>query len=88
MAHVVRTAVGAGLQVVGQVHTHPGRAYHSDGDVQGARIIYGGFVSVVLPDYGRRLPAFEGAAAYMFRSGTGFVELTAEHIGIIPGRLS
>ncbi|MCZ6772974.1 MAG: hypothetical protein O7G83_13495 [Proteobacteria bacterium] len=88
MAHVVRVAVGAGLQVVGQVHTHPGRAYHSDGDVQGARIVYDGFVSVVLPDFGRRLPALDGAAAYMFRSGTGFVELSVAQITIIPGRLS
>src|SRR5690606_5718697 len=42
-AKVVRIATKAGLQVVAQVHTHPGKAYHSDGDVEGARIVYGGF---------------------------------------------
>jgi proteasome lid subunit RPN8/RPN11 len=88
MAKVVRTAMKAGLQVVGQVHTHPGKAYHSDGDVEGARIVYGGFVSVVLPDYGRRLPTLDGAAIYMFRGEVGFVEVAFERIGIVPGRLA
>ena len=75
MAQVVRSATRAGLQLVGQVHTHPGKAYHSDGDVEGARIVYRGFVSIVLPDYGRRLPALEGAAMYMFRGESGFAEI-------------
>lgn len=88
MAKVVRTATRAGLQVVGQVHTHPGTAYHSDGDVEGARIVYRGFVSAVLPDYGRGLPALDGAAVYMFRRESGFVKVAAERVGIVPGRLT
>jgi len=87
MAKVVRTATRHGLQVVGQVHTHPGKAYHSDGDVEGAHIVYRGFVSVVLPDYGRDLPALDGAAVYMFRRKSGFIEVAAERVGIVPGRL-
>jgi proteasome lid subunit RPN8/RPN11 len=88
MAKVVRTAIRAGLQVVGQVHTHPEKAYHSDGDMEGARIVYRGFVSVVLPDYGRRLPSLDGAAVYMFRREAGFVEVAGERIGIVPGKLA
>lgn len=88
MAKVVRTAIKAGLQVVGQVHTHPGHAYHSDGDVDGARIVYRGFVSVVLPDYGRRLPALDGAAIYMFRGDVGFAEIESMHVGVVPGSLA
>ncbi|HNP37743.1 MAG TPA: Mov34/MPN/PAD-1 family protein [Woeseiaceae bacterium] len=87
MAQVVRTATKAGLQVVGQVHTHPGEAYHSDGDVEGARIVYRGFVSIVLPDYGRWLPALDGAACYIFRGDAGFVEIALDNIGIVPARL-
>ena len=75
MARVVRSAVDCGLQLVGQVHTHPGRAYHSGGDEDGARIAYTGYVSIVLPDYGRRLPRLDGAAAYMFRTGAGLPRL-------------
>lgn len=88
MAKVVRTATKTGLQLVAQVHTHPGQAYHSDGDVEGARVVYGGFVSAVFPDYGRRLPALDGAAIYMFRSEASFVEVAPERIGIVPGRLA
>ena len=80
MADVVRSAVDCGLQLVGQVHTHPGRAYHSEGDEDGARIAYSGYVSIVLPDYGRRLPQLDGAATYMFRSGGGFTPLRQKQI--------
>ena len=50
MARVVRAASDAGLQVVGQIHTHPDRAFHSGGDEDGARIVYGGCVSIVVPE--------------------------------------
>jgi len=88
MAQVVRSAVKLGLQVVGQVHTHPGQAYHSDGDEDGTRIAYSGYVSIVLPDYGRHLPALDGVVAYMFRSIHGFVPLDPSRISIVPGRVT
>jgi len=87
MARVVRTAIDRGLQLVGQVHTHPGQAYHSDGDEDGARIAYTGYVSIVLPDYGRRLPGLDGAATYMFRAGSGFLELGESRITVVPAGL-
>jgi proteasome lid subunit RPN8/RPN11 len=88
MARIVRAAATRGLQVVGQIHTHPGEAYHSDGDEDGARIAYTGYVSLVLPDYGRRLPAFDGAAIFMFRAPGGFVKIGSSHFTIIPELLS
>lgn len=57
MANVVRTAVRNGLQVVGQLHTHPGSAYHSDGDLRGMRIRHEGYFSLVAPRYGVDLPS-------------------------------
>src|ERR1700683_580936 len=54
-AHAVRKINDAGLQLVGQIHSHPEGAFHSEGDEIGARIAYSGFVSIVVPDYGRRL---------------------------------
>lgn len=88
MAQIVRSAVSLCLQVVGQVHTHPGKAYHSEGDEEGARIAYSGYVSIVLPDYGRRLPALDGAATYMFRAGSNFVSIDPDRIIIVPGQIS
>lgn len=87
MAKVVRAAVDRGLQVVGQVHTHPGDAYHSDGDDDGARIAFTGYASIVLPDYGRHLPALTRAAAYFYRAGKGFVALDTSCVTIVSGRV-
>ena len=73
MAAVVRRASNAGLQVVGQVHTHPEAAYHSRGDLAGMRIRYPGYVSLVLPHYGRLLPSL-GDAHVLIWDGARFFE--------------
>lgn len=83
MAACVQAAAQYEMQVVGQLHTHPGDAYHSEGDVEGARIRYLGYASVVLPDYGRRLPSLAGAAAYLWAS-SGWKQLAADDVIIIP----
>lgn len=87
MAKVVRVAADLGLHVVGQLHTHPGAAYHSDGDVEGARIAYPGFVSIVLPSYGRALPALDGAAVFMFQQGSGFTQLGERDLVVAHGQV-
>lgn len=84
MVSCMRTAARFELQVVGQVHTHPGRAYHSDGDVEGAKIRYPGYVSLVLPEYGRHLPSLLGAAAYLWQKPRGWIELAGDDIVTIP----
>lgn len=86
MARIVRAAATRGLQVVGQVHTHPREAFHSGGDEEGAKIAYSGYVSLVLPDYGRHLPAFSQAALFMFRNGA-FIEINPSDFGVLAGRL-
>lgn len=76
MRRVIETARTFGLQVVGQMHTHPGLAYHSHGDDEGAQIKHDGFVSVVAPDYGAHLPDLRGVRVYMFVDNQrAFVEL-------------
>ena len=85
MARVVRKATDAGLQVIGQIHTHPGQAYHSDGDEDGARIAYDGYVSIVVPNYGRQLPSLAGAAIYFYRN-EAFSELRGKAVKLITGK--
>lgn len=88
MRPVVEAASAAGLQVVGQLHTHPKEAFHSPGDEAGALIRFNGFVSIVLPDYGARLPRFDGAAVYMFSSAARrFVQLGPADVSVLPARL-
>jgi proteasome lid subunit RPN8/RPN11 len=54
-AKVVMYLASAGLELIGQVHSHPGRLVgHSDGDDERALMPYEGFLSVVVPHYGRR----------------------------------
>lgn len=87
MAKVIRTVSDFGLHVVGQLHTHPSLAYHSEGDEEGARIAYEGFVSIVIPDYGVHLPSMRGAAIYRFREGR-FQQLPNDAVGIAPEGLA
>jgi hypothetical protein len=84
MVSCMQAAARLELQLVAQVHTHPGQAYHSDGDVEGAKIRYPGYTSLVLPDYGRHLPSLAGAAAYLWQKPYGWIELSDDDIIIIP----
>jgi proteasome lid subunit RPN8/RPN11 len=87
MAVGVRAAARFGLQIVAQVHTHPIAAFHSDGDIEGARIRYAGYSSLVIPAYGRNLPSLDGVAAYMFVRDERWVPLGSSDLLIIPGDL-
>jgi proteasome lid subunit RPN8/RPN11 len=87
MAKLVKGIRANGLQLVSQLHTHPRKAYHSEGDIEGLKLVCNGYVSVVLPEYGNYLPSFEGAVFYFYRRGNGFKELEPQNIKIIPKRL-
>lgn len=83
MATIMRLAAQRQLQVVGQLHTHPSAAYHSEGDERGARIRYAGYVSIVLPDYGRHLPELTGAAIFVYQPGAGFLPVPVQRVRIL-----
>lgn len=74
LGKIIRIASMAGLQVVGQLHTHPKQAFHSPGDIQGMRIRYPGYFSIVVPDYGALLPSFEQSHTLMWTT-IGFQEI-------------
>lgn len=53
-AKVVMFLAREGLELLGQVHSHPGRFVdHSDGDNERALMPYEGFLSIVVPNYGQ-----------------------------------
>ena len=74
LGKIIRFAAMAELQVVGQLHTHPCGAYHSDGDLAGMRIRHPGYFSIVVPKYGIQLPSFKDAHTLMWTS-EGFREV-------------
>jgi proteasome lid subunit RPN8/RPN11 len=84
MAQTVRAAANAGLQVVGQLHSHPGTAFHSNGDVAGARIRYPGYVSIVVPNFGSELPRLGGAVCYVFDTDRGFCQMEISSVRVVP----
>ena len=71
---VIRFAAIAELQVIGQLHTHPCNAYHSDGDLAGMKILHPGYFSIVVPDHGAELPSF-GDAHILMWTPEGFQEV-------------
>ena len=76
LGKISHSASEAGLQVVGQLHTHPADAYHSDGDLLGMRIRYPGYFSIVVPDYGAQLPSFRHSHTVLWTTG-GFQKVNA-----------
>lgn len=86
MAKVTNRACALNLEIVGQLHSHPGEAYHSDGDVDGATLVRPGYVSIVVPVYGRLLPSVEGSCLFSWECTTGFVERDVRSIALIPSR--
>ena len=76
LGKIIRSACEAGLQLVGQLHTHPRAAYHSEGDALGMRIRHPGYFSIVVPDYGTRLPSLRESHMMMW-TADGFQEIDA-----------
>ena len=87
MAKLVSIATDLRLQIVGQVHTHPMKAAHSDGDEDGANIRFEGFISIVVPNYGAALPDFTGSAVYVFNAEKHWQELPLTSLQIVPSEI-
>jgi hypothetical protein len=65
-------------KLVAQIHSHPGEAFHSFGDSQHATSYHPGFISIVLPNFGKGVHSLLDCAVFEFRSG--FEALTHEEI--------
>lgn len=83
MSKLVRFAANQGLQVVGQLHTHPEGSYHSDGDIEGTHIHYPGYVSMVLPNYGTALPDLTGADVLRYDAKAGWQPYDIKNVSIV-----
>lgn len=85
MATAIRAAADLGLAVIGQAHTHPKHAHHSEGDIQGLHICYPGFTSLVFPDYGARLPSFNGADILLYGRKKRWARLEPKDVVLMKG---
>ncbi len=83
MAKLVEFAASHGLQVVGQLHTHPMGAFHSDGDIEGTHIHYQGYVSMVVPNYGAALPSLADAHILRYERIRGWQPFFATDVKVV-----
>lgn len=66
---VLRTLHERDEKLIAQVHSHPGDAFHSWGDDQGAASFHPGYLSVVVPRLGRGVTALEECEVLEFEDG-------------------
>ena len=67
-----------------QVHSHPGRAFHSLADDHGAVIRHGGALSLVVPDFGLRTTVdrfLVDAKVYRLSDENRWIEVGAMELG-------
>jgi hypothetical protein len=79
MRALLRTLRKRDEKLVAQIHSHPGEAFHSLGDSQHATSYHQGFISIVLPNFGRGVQSLLDCAVYEFRGD--FDALTPQEIG-------
>lgn len=81
-AEVISVVNRYGVNLVGQVHTHPDAwVDHSQGDVIGAFMPYEGFLSIVVPHYAKRgmLPLSEFCGVHFYHHGH-FIRLRGREV--------
>lgn len=71
------------LTLIAQVHSHPGRAYHSETDDDFAVMSRVGGLSIVVPDYARRPFSLAFAAVYRLREMGRWVPLRAREVAAL-----
>lgn len=84
---LVKTLRQRDEKLVAQVHSHPGEAFHSQGDDERAASFHTGFLSIVLPNYALNVHAISDCFAVEY-DGREFVELNKQdmhnRIKILP----
>jgi proteasome lid subunit RPN8/RPN11 len=68
------------LSLIGQIHSHPAEAYHSEADDDMAIITKYGSISIVVPDFGNSDYMLQGSAFYRLMPQLGWTALAREEI--------
>jgi hypothetical protein len=71
-----------GLRLIAQVHSHPGRAYHSEADDSYAVATREGSFSIVVPDFGEGKADIHQWAIFQLRNAA-WTELSHEEIATV-----
>ncbi len=79
LLNISRTLQKKQMQLIAQVHSHPGRAYHSEADDAYAIVTTNGGFSLVVPNFGFCPDKITDWAVYRLQ-GTGWVGLSKQEI--------
>lgn len=79
LTEISRECRRRGVGLVAQVHSHPGRAYHSDADDRYATVTTNGGFSLVVPNFGVGPARIAAWAAYRLK-GSDWVEMTLREV--------
>lgn len=66
--------------LIGQIHSHPTEAYHSEADDEMAIITKYGGISIVVPNFGNSDHLLQGCAFYRLMPQKGWTVLSSEEI--------
>jgi hypothetical protein len=77
---LIRTLRARDEKLIGQIHSHRELAGHSLGDERHATSFHEGFLSIVVPRFGRGINTLAQCSIYEFRGGM-FVELSGAEVG-------
>lgn len=79
MLEISRECQRRGIGLIAQVHSHPGRAYHSDADDRYAIVTTNGGFSLVVPNYGACQPHIPAWAVYRL-CGRDWIEMNLSEV--------
>lgn len=68
------------LRLIGQIHSHPNRAYHSETDDAYPIVATLGGISIVVPDFAMRAMDIDDWAIYRLYEKDGWIELTSNEV--------
>lgn len=79
LTEISRECRRKGVGLVAQVHSHPGRAYHSDADDRYAVVTTNGGFSLVVPNFGDGPARIAAWAVYRLK-GSDWAEMTLREV--------
>ena len=74
------SALPEGTAILARVHSHPGKAYHSDLDDTNMLIAHQGAISIVVPDFARETVRLDRCSMNVLDHETGWRELSRRQV--------
>jgi hypothetical protein len=79
--HAMPASLGRGEEYLIRVHSHPAEAFHSEADDANLVLSHEGAISIVVPNFGHRVPSdLSQAAVFQYAIKRGWRQLLPREI--------